>query len=292
MGAERLSMRRVWLVRALWAVMVVILPPAVEQALVDRSGAVQWTVAASLWFGWAVVLLGLLVPSSPSLTLVRVAMPAAPAVAVASAVAGADPIKWWTAFAVSLLAAALALTAEFGEVFVQASAYGAERRFLLRPPTAMVIVACVTWALWAAALSAGTLLVAADRWPIGAPLVVVGLALSFVMATGGHRLTRRWLVFVPAGLVLHDHLVLAETAMLRRSEVEHVHLASAETEAADLTGGALGPAIEVDLTQLIAVVLNRGRDGSSGIQIHLRSFLVCPTRPGRVMAHAAPLGLS
>ena len=60
-----------------------------------------------------------------------------------------------------------------------------------------------------------------------------------------HKLSRRWFVLVPTGVVVHDHLVLAETLMMRRNEVVGLRLAPADTEALDLTGPAAGHAVEV-----------------------------------------------
>ena len=102
-----------------------------------------------------------------------------------------------------------------------------------------------------------------------------------------HRLARRWLVLVPAGLVLHDELVLAETVMLPRRSIDAILLAPADTEAADLTGNALGRALEIRLTGASTVVLAGSPSKPGGTALHVHSILVSPTRPGRVIAEAA-----
>ena len=64
-------------------------------------------------------------------------------------------------------------------------------------------------------------------------------------------------------------------------------LAPAGTEAADLTGTALGPAIEIGLVAPETVVLAPTRKKPGGTALHVRSVLVSPTRPGRTLAEAA-----
>ena len=65
------------------------------------------------------------------------------------------------------------------------------------------------------------------------------------------------------GCVVHDHLVLAETALFRWIEVRSVERALSGTTALDLTGGALGAAVEVALDELSRpIVRATGRPGS------------------------------
>ena len=99
-----------------------------------------------------------------------------------------------------------------------------------------------------------------------------------------HRLSRRWLVVVPVGLVVHDPLVLGETLMLRRNEIGSVALARASTEAADLTGPAGGHAVEISTTQPVTAIFASTPSEPGGRAIHLTACLVAPTRPGRAIA--------
>jgi hypothetical protein len=289
MTRDPVPRRTVWAARACWVAVVLVVPLAVGDALDTRTRAVQLVAQAGLWIGWTAVAVTLLVPSTLSLTAARLLGPAAVPVALAAAAAGASTWAWVAALAVSSVTTAMLLSAEVGEAFVQASAYGAERRFPLRPPASMAFVAVLAWLLGAALLICGSLLLASSRVPIGAVSTVIGITWSVLVARGAHRLSRRWLVFVPAGLVVHDQVVLADTAMLRRSVVAVMGLAPATTDAADLTGGALGPAVEVTLYEHVTVAL-LGRPGRAPTPIHLRGFLVSPSRPGRVLRHAATIG--
>jgi hypothetical protein len=181
----------------------------------------------------------------------------------------------------------LVSNADFGQHFAQASAYGDEQRFPLRPPVAFLLPTAVSWMAWCATALSGPLLLAAGVWLAGIPLTLLAVTLSWFLPPRFHRLSRRWLVFVPAGAVVHDHVVLAETLMLPRPNIAAVHLAFADTEAADLTGPSSGHAVELELHDHATVVLTGTRDKPGGTALHVRSMLVAPTRPGRTLTAAA-----
>ena len=95
----------------------------------------------------------------------------------------------------------------------------------------------------------------------GIPTVVVGAVLWRTY----HRFALRWLVLVPAGVVVHDPVVLGETLMVLRPAVAGARLAPADTGAADLTGPAAGFAIEVSVHEA-ATVLFVKRSMASGLR--------------------------
>lgn len=276
----------VWLARATWALLPVGAGPALGHALADASRPVQLTGSIGAWAAWGVGLAASLVPTTVSLTVWRLLAPGPLAALVVATLHRADGAASAVALAHALLVLALVLAGEVGEVFVQGSAYGAERRFPLRAPGPLVVGPLpLGWGLAAAALLAGPLGLAARQWWWAAPVTALGAAWAYLFARRCHRLARRFLVFVPAGFVVHDHLVLAETALVRTDEVRGMRLAPADTEAADATGKALGPAVEVHVTDAKIVLAGTlGKPGGTGL--HVRSLLVSPTRPGRVLAHA------
>jgi hypothetical protein len=208
--------------------------------------------------------------------------PTAAVAAAAAWVSGASVAAGVAALGGSLVAALLALSGDLGEVFAQGSAYGHERRFPLRPPAALLLALPLVWLPLAAAALVGPLALAAERWALGIPVTVVCAALAAVLPRRFHRLSRRWLVLVPAGLVLHDHVVLAETTMIAGTKVAAAGLAVVGTGAANLTGNAPGPTLEVRLRELETVVLAAPPRGQTKA-LHVRSFLVSPTRPGRAL---------
>lgn len=280
-----------WLARVAWLVLAVVGGAGFGDALSQHSRPVQLVGTTLLWSGWAVVALAVAVPSTVSLTVARVLSPMALVASVVAAV-GADAAgAAAVAVATSAITVACVFTGEFGQYFVQASAYGDEQRFLLRPPVAAGAAAVVTWVLLCAGVLTAPLLFAARAWVWGALVVVPTAALGWLGGPGLHRLARRWLVIVPAGLVVHDQVVLADTAMFRQAEVARIGLALADTGAADCTGPASGHAVEVQLRESATLVYAPTRAVPSGRAIHATALLVAPTRPGRLLQAAGARGL-
>jgi len=282
-----------WMLRITWLVLPVAMVPCAADVLADRSAPVSLVATGLLWLGWGAGLVALLVPSTAGLTALRSLAPAAPLVAVGAALGDAGGVVAVLAVALTLAAALLAFTGEVGTAFVQGSAYGDERRHLLRPPGTLLLGPMeVLWLVMALGATAGPLLLAAEQWVAGALVTVVGLPLAGILLRRFHRLSRRWLVLVPAGLVVHDSLALAENAMIRTNEVLRVERALAGTEAFDLTVRALGSAVEVQLKGSTTLVLPGSLKQRQGSSVHARSFLVSPTRPGQLLADAATRGLA
>jgi len=227
------------------------------------------------------------IPAVVSLTAARIVVPLSIPVAVTTLAAGADALDGTLFVVSSLLATVLVLSAEFGRAFVQASAYGEEDRHLLRSPVAYGTASVVAWGFWAAATIAAPLLLADGRWITGTIAAVAALALVVFGWPRWNRLSARWFVIVPIGIVVHDSLVLGETLMLRRTELAALRLAPAGTEAADLTGPAAGHAIEISTNEPATVLLAATPKTPRGAVIHMRAGLVAPSRPGRALSAAA-----
>ena len=124
----------------------------------------------------------------------------------------------------------------------------------------------------------------------GAIATIVGVPPAAVAIRALHRLSRRWIVLVPAGFVLHDHLALAEPTLLQRSGLLWIRAAPVDTDALDLSQQARGLALEV-MCREPHDVLPAGRGRSSGGRaVEVRSidaFLCSPVRPDVVLAAAA-----
>jgi hypothetical protein len=276
-----------WSLRVLWVSIPLSVGTGIARALAGTSPPVHTVSAAGLWVLWGVGVVVLLVPSTPALTALRLVAPAVPVVAVAAVVAEPEAVTV-IGLAVALAVATVAFTAEVGHAFVQGSAYGDERRFLLRPPGALVLGPIeVLWAVSVGALGTGIVLLAARAWVAGGVLVGIGAVTTLPVVRRLHRLSRRFVVLVPAGLVLHDHLVLAETLMVPRGQVTGLSFALEDTEAADLTGGALGRAVEVRFADLETVVLAAPPRAERTRALHARAVLVSPSRPGSLLESAA-----
>lgn len=272
-----------WGARVVWAAVALTGAVAVDQSLDGADPAARVIVPALWWVLVAATLLALVVPSPTGLTAVRLATPLTVALAVATLLAGADT-AWGAGFLVaSLGAVGTFLSADFASVMVQGSAYGSEQRFPLRAPVAVLVPMVVSWIAWASCTVAGVALLARSSWVVGIVLAVVSVAIGVALFPRYQRLARRWLVIVPAGVVLHDSLVLGETLMVQRPEVARVGLAPAGTEAADLSGPAAGHLIEVVLRDMTLAVFPASSEHPQGRAIHLQSYLVAPSRPGRAL---------
>jgi hypothetical protein len=265
----------------------VLLGPAVGDALDDASRPVQVVASIGLWLGWAAVLVATLVPTTVSLTALRVAAPAAVVAAVAAVVADGASAATVVGLVGALLAALAAFWPGTGEAFVAGSSYGDERRMPLRVPGPLLAGPLVlVWAAAATGVAAGPLLLAARQWIAGAAVLAVGLPVAVVAIRSLHTLARRWLVFVPNGVVVHDPLALAEPVLLRRADVRSFGPAAADTAALDLTRSALGLALEITLAAPVSVVLARGGRHGVSEATTAAALLVSPTRPGAVLAEA------
>ena len=266
-----------WLARVVWVLVGVVAPWA--SLAHDRSAAVATVLGAWGWAGWTAVLVAIMVPSAISLTVVRTIVPLS---VVAATADGNVPVVIVTAAALVLLS-----LPDTVDCLVQGGAYGAETRFLLRTPVPYVVPAFLVWGLFVGSLIGGSLLVAAGEYVVGVPLTAVGAGLAVLVPRRLHRLARRWLVIVPAGIVVHDHLVLAETMMVRRSQTRDVAVAGANGEAADLTGGVLGRRIIVSMSEADKVILApiTMRTLGTSEALHVQMFSVAPRRVAA--AHAA-----
>ncbi|MEP6658513.1 MAG: hypothetical protein ABJD24_01195 [Acidimicrobiales bacterium] len=272
-------MRLGWLSLPLWA------GGSVASGLAGASPAVRHLADAGMWAAWAIVLVALLVPTTTSLTVVRVLEPAVAAGGVIAAIAAHHLAHTIAVVIAAIVLIGLGSTAELGQVFVQGSAYGDEARFPLKPPAGLALFAVpVAWLLVVGGVAVGPALLAAKVWLAGALATVVGVVLAVVCARALHRLSRRFAVIVPAGLVLHDHVLLTDTVLFRRATVDSVGLAPADTTALDLTGGAPGLAVEVRLKQEVPIGVAPTGLGQAARVVAVDALLFAPSRPGRLLA--------
>jgi hypothetical protein len=279
-----------WLVRALWAALPFTVGPTLAAWLEGASRPVQLVASGGLWAGWALGTVATFVPLPVALTTIRVLSPGALAVALAAAVAGHP-----SALAVAWAAVACAWTfaPSLGSRCVNGPAYPNERRFLLRAPgTVLRGPLVLAWALGLAGAAAGPLLLAAHRWVLGGVALAAGWPAAWLLLRSLHNLSRRWTVFVPAGMVLHDPLTLVDPVLFRRQDIVGIRPAtSTHGSALDVSQRAPGLALQLELAQPTNLALVRpgqrlGRSVEAGV------LRFTPTRPGAVLeeAHRRRLG--
>jgi hypothetical protein len=261
---------------ALWIAVAVVVGTGLDTLRTDDGPLVG--TGPALEIVWIAAALALAIPSAISLTLARALTPLAPIVAVAIALERTDATTVG-GIALSLVATRAVWSSPMGSNNLQAGAYGAERRFPLRPPTGYVVASALAWCL---TVGLGIVAARAEATTTTAITGVLAIVLALASAPRWHRLSRRWLVLVPTGIVVHDPLVLAETLMLRRSEVATLAIAT-DNSPADLTGGVTGPTLELATVDSVTAVLATGPRRPGGQAIHLNAARVAPTRPGAVL---------
>ena len=282
------------LLRALWLALPLTVGPAVEDALSGASTPVGGVAALGLWLAWAAVLLALLVPRIVSLTVLRVALPALVAVALTAAVRGGVEAVDVLAVTVAAVVVVVGAWPTVGADLVDGSSYGPERRLPLRVPPAIALgPAPLAVVVLLAGVSVGPLLLAARQWLLGGLVLVVGGGLAVLAARSLHALSRRFLVFVPGGVVVHDPMTLVEPVLLSKASLASIGPAPADTDADDLTMGAGGLVVELQLQQPADLV--RRRPGRAPDEVvSTAGVLVAPTRTAAVLAEAEarelPLG--
>ena len=274
-------------VRVLWATSPLLVGPAVAHALREAGPGVQALSTVGLWTGWALVLFAALVPRVPTLTMLRCGVAAGVATSAAATVAGEATGVQVAALALTAATLVAALSPTVGDLFVDGSSYGPERRFTLRVPLVLAALAVpLAWAVATAGVAAGPLLVADQQWVAGATATAVGWPLAVVSTRALHGLARRWIVFVPAGFVVHDPMTLREPVLVGRSTLLALGPAPAGTSARDLTQGASGLALEARLAEPTPMTLLRPGRAAEG-ELAVDRFLFTPSRPGSLLDEAA-----
>ncbi len=273
-----------WLLRGLW----VALPAMAWLTVADTLDGLDRPLVAEipLWALWFGGLVATLVPSPVGLTALRMATPALVAWPLLILAIDGGGARLVAAAAYGALVCAVAFAAVVGDVMINGSAYGSERRMALRAPGFALLgpIPLVWTGLFAA--TTGLWLAALDgRWPLTVVLAVVSVAVGYGAWRVLHQLARRWLVFVPAGFVIHDHLMASESILMQRSIVSALGPATPDTlaDATDLSGRAPGLALEVALKEAVPF----GRRQRGEIQAQEADRLVfTPSLPGAVLREA------
>lgn len=288
----------VWPVRAMWAIQPLVSAPVIDDALDERVASFSTGVALLAWLLWGAVLAATLVPHPTTLTAIRIALPAAVvASAWATIVAGDVDALTVVGLATVALAAVAAFTPTTGRLFVDGSSYGDERRMPLRAPGALLLGPVqAAWAVVVAGAATGPLLLLAQRWVAGALALVVGWPLAAAAARALHGLARRWVVFVPAGLVLHDAMALADPVLFARRSITSLGPAPAHSPARDLTLGALGLALELRVDPPVPATFGRlarraAGDVGDAEATTLDAVLFTPSQPGELLREARRRGI-
>jgi hypothetical protein len=278
-----------WLLRVLWVSLPVTAGDALADWMHPWADAPRLVATALLWLLWAVVLSALLVPRPTASTIARLGTPLAVVAVLLAAVSGdASPVSWVLALAVTAGACALAVRGEFARLCAQGAAYGDEERFPLKvPPGLSFVVLPVAVLVVGAGVAAGPMLLAGEQWVAGALALAVGWPLAFLVGRLVHQLSRRWVVLVPAGIVIADPLTLTDPVLFVRERVMGLGPADPgrrpPADALDLRLGAAFGSCALLLTDE-ADIMRRSR--GEGVAVRAALNLVTPTAASRLLDRA------
>ena len=87
-----------------------------------------------------------------------------------------------------------------------------------------------------------------------------------------------------------DDMALVDPTLMRAEDVVRLGPAAVDTDALDLSAGAAGLILQVDLAAQGSVV-PAARRGSVTEAVETSAVLFAPSRPGALLAHAAERGL-
>ena len=255
----------------------------------NRAPNVQNTATVLAWLLWAVTIFAVAVLHPISLTVLRMTTPTVAIFLIAVLLDDLSVSQNIISALLSIAVLLLSFNADIGNLFVQASAYGDEKRFLLRPPVVLIAPVVLVCTLLMTLTVFSPLFIAAKNLPVGLTCAVLAMIGFWFFARRIHQFSRRWFVFVPAGFVVHDETLLGTNLMIRKSEMSEVKFAKQDTQAADLTALTWGVPLELQFTAPQDVTLTRisSRYLKSLDAIHASSILIAPSRPGAVIRHAS-----
>lgn len=275
----------VWTARAAWIVFPITTGAAFNNVFQPWSRAPGIVAAVLLWIAWFAGLVALLAPRPWGFTILRVVAPAAVALAVASAWSS----PWYTstlAIISALVALIFALSSAVAHACAASTAYGPEQRFPLRVPIALLAGPLpVSVVAVAAGIACGPLLIANGSIVVGIGALVAGALIVGVLARSLTAVDRRWIVLVPAGLVVVDPLTFPEPVLLPREHIASIRRSPVETLADDsreIRAGGPGPVL---ITCREPGTFIR-RSGRGRVTVEADRIRVSPLRPRLVLRAA------
>ena len=287
-----------WVARAAWVALALV-PHGIAPTLASHGRSAQLVFTLAAWALWGLGTLAIFWLSPYSLSALRLVAPLATAGLVGflcaslstyAEVALSDVAWPLVGVAIAVLAFVCIFLPAFGLLHVQASAYGDEKRLLLRVPAAQIAPIAVSYLVMVAFPVATLFALGGEVWWLAALCLVPTVLIFRVVPKRLHRFSRRWLVVVPAGVVVHDELLLAETFMVRTTAVTRVELNATSGEALNLTGDIAGVrrhmVLIVQLREAEKLALSPYLAKMLGTldALHVQSYAVAPTLAGHALA--------
>ena len=274
-----------WTARVVWIVLPFTTGAAYQDVMDSWSHAPRIVAAVLLWAAWFGGLVALLAPRPWGFTTLRIVAPAATAVAVVSAWSASAPAAT-LAIVGAALATVASLSAPVANAAAASTAYGPERRFPLRAPLALLAGPLpLSVALITAGIAAGPLLLASGHIVGGVVTVVVGAPIAALLVRSLATLDRRWIVLVPAGLVVVDPLSFPDAVLLPREQIAslaRVPIDARDRDESEILVGGPGPLL-LRCREPGAFLRRSGRGRE---EIQADRLRLAPLRPAAVLAAA------
>ncbi len=276
------------LARVVWFLLPATAGTVIDDATREWSGAPRVVALALALVAWLLASFALLVPRPRSFTVLRIAAPGL-AIATSAAAFRAGAVVATVATAHAWFAAACVLSSGVAHSCADGASYGNERRFPLRlPPQFALLVVPSSVALIGAVVVSGPLLLAAEQWIAGGAVMIAGLPIAFALTRSLMSLERRFVVIVPAGLVVSDALTLVDPVLFPSDHLLAIGtnddpgrgLPDATPGVLDLRLGAVG-AVELRLDTPAPLPLRAGRRDTRTLEIGRVVFT--PVRPRRFL---------
>ena len=278
----------VWTARAAWIVLPFTIGAAIDNVIQPWSRAPQILGAALIWAAWFAGVVALLAPRPWGFTLLRVVAPCAAVLAVASAWSAPGPTAA-VAIAFAVIAMLTSLSSPIAHACAASTAYGPEQRFPLRVPLTLIAGPLpVSVAAVGFGIASGPLLLANGDLIAGIGALIVGAPIVGVLVRSLTALDHRWIVLVPAGLVVVDPLTFPDPVLLPREAIASISRTpfaarGRERDEAEILVGGPGPVL---ITCREPGTFLR-RAGRGRVSIEADRLRVSPVRPGAVVRAVA-----
>jgi hypothetical protein len=277
---------------ALWVTLPLTAGSAAADAFDGWSTAAQVVAAVLLWAAWAAGLLAILVPRPVGLTVVRAVAPLFATAAVVIAItADVDTLAAVGAVVATLAASVLASRPALAFAAANSASYGDESRYPLHVPPALFLAPLPLARLaLGAAVATGPLLLADERWILGAIALVVGVPVAAVLSRILHGLSERFVVLVPAGFVVVDPFTLSDPVLFVREHIVSLRATGPapipRPELLDLRLGATIGSVALVLDEP-AELFRTGRTRRSTVTTRADEVWIAPLGRRALLAEAA-----
>ncbi len=281
-----------WLTRAAWLLLPLAVATAIGDVSVDWSTNPRAVAFALAWSAWGVGLVALLAPRPTGLTAIRTISPAFAVASIVAVVFGdVGTLAGIGAVAATVFAAALVALPACARAAAAGIAYGDEVRQPLRTPPGLYLGPIpLARAVAVAGVAAGPLVLADGSIVLGAVLLAVGFPAAWLALRSLHTVSARWLILVPAGVVVLDPMTLADPVLFVRRAIRSMQgidgTAAVPDGTVDLRLGASAGTVALTTDGSVDIVRVRGRK-RDGETLRPNRLLVAIAAPSALLDEAA-----